>query len=81
MIGDRFIDTTHWQSIAGYSRASRIGQHIAVSGTTAELDSLPPESVRSTYAQTYNCISRGIAAVVELVGASKNLENSIILGA
>lgn len=73
MIGDRYVDSTTWQGIAGYARASRIGQHIAVSGTTADLGSLPEESVESTYAQTHNCIERGMAAVVELGGSVEGI--------
>jgi len=73
MNGERYVDSTPWQSIAGYSRASRMGQYIAVSGTTADLDSLPPEAVDSTYAQTRNCISRGITAVIELGGSVEGI--------
>jgi len=73
MIGKRYIDSTPWQSIAGYSRASRIGQHIAVSGTTADLDSLSPESADSTYAQTLDCLGRGIDAVIDLGGTIEGI--------
>ena len=73
VINERFRDASAWQSIAGYSRASRIGQHIAVSGTTADLDSLSPESAHSTYTQTLNCLGRGIDAVTDLGGSIEGI--------
>ena len=44
-----------------------------MSGTTADLDSLSPESTGSTYAQTRNCLTRGIDAVIDLGGSIEGI--------
>ena len=52
-----------FEEAAAYSRAVRIGQHVAVSGTAAREDG-------DAYAQTREAIGRALAAAAEL-GASK----------
>lgn len=59
-----------WEPIIGYSRAVRIGQHVAVSGTTATVDG---ELVGKgdLYLQTATAI-KIIAGALEQAGASVN---------
>jgi enamine deaminase RidA (YjgF/YER057c/UK114 family) len=52
-----------FEEVAAYSRAVRIGQHVAVSGTAAREGG-------DVYEQTREAIARALAAAVEL-GASK----------
>jgi enamine deaminase RidA (YjgF/YER057c/UK114 family) len=59
--------------MAAYSRAVRVGDLIAVSGTAAT----GPDGVAlhpgDTYAQTRDCIARAVAAVEELGGAAADV--------
>jgi len=73
---DQFLDETPWQGIAGYSRACRVGQVIAVSGTTADLSHLDAESSGSTYAQAIDCLSRALAAVERLGGSIQGISRT-----
>ncbi|GLX97275.1 hypothetical protein Hesp01_52250 [Herbidospora sp. NBRC 101105] len=57
----RFKDGSGWEEQAGYSRAAREGDLIAVSGTTAD----GPDA----YAQTLEALRRGVAAVEALGGS------------
>lgn len=57
----RYKDGSGWEAQAGYSRAAREGDLIAVSGTTAD----GPD----TYAQTLDALRRGVAAVEALGGS------------
>ncbi|WP_156046050.1 DUF885 family protein [Herbidospora cretacea] len=57
----RFRDGSGWEEQAGYSRAAREGDLIAVSGTTAD----GPDA----YAQTLEALRRGVAAVEALGGS------------
>ena len=59
-------DGTTWEDLAGYSRAVRHGNVIAVSGTTAHDDDGRPLSPGDTYAQTEVCLRRVVAAVERL---------------
>lgn len=61
-------DGTGFEELAGYSRAVRIGAHVAVSGTAALAEGvvLYPGDV---YAQTREALARALAAAMEL-GAS-----------
>jgi len=64
----RFRDGGGWEESAGYSRAVRRANHIAVSGTTAEgVD---------TYAQTRAAIERSLAAVRKLGGRTEDVVRS-----
>ena len=67
----RLHDQSPWLDIAGYSRAVRIGQHIAVSGTTAHGADGSALAPGDTYAQAAACLQRVIAAALEL-GASRD---------
>lgn len=64
-----FSTETPWEAIAGYSRAVRIGNVIAVSGTTAsnaagEVQHIGDAGAQATY------IIRKIEAALKLAGAS-----------
>ncbi|MEU6583417.1 RidA family protein [Nocardia sp. NPDC046763] len=63
-----------WEPIVGYSRAVRIGQWIAVAGTTAATPDGPPVGGDDIAEQTREALRRIAAALTE-VGAS--LENVI----
>jgi enamine deaminase RidA (YjgF/YER057c/UK114 family) len=63
----RFRDGGPYEQIAGYSRAARTGQVIAVSGTTAH------DLSADAYGQTRDAIERALAAVVELGGQREDV--------
>ena len=63
----RYRDGGPYEEIAGYSRAARTGQMIAVSGTT------PRDPGGDAYEQTRDAIGRALAAVVELGGRRENV--------
>jgi len=58
-----------WEQIAGFSRATRIGDLIAVSGTTANGLDGDGEQLGDTYAQTLNALDRALAVVGALGGS------------
>ncbi|MGB1286607.1 MAG: RidA family protein [Aggregatilineales bacterium] len=60
---------TIWEEMAGYSRAVRIGNHIAVSGTTATDDDGNLVGADDAYAQTMFIIRKIERALIE-AGAS-----------
>ena len=58
-------DGSGFEELAGYSRAVRVGAHVAVSGTAAMRDGValfPGDA----YAQTREALSRALAAASEL---------------
>lgn len=66
---DRFTDDALWQAEAGYSRAARRGDLIAVSGTTASAPDGQAHSLGDTRAQTADAIDRCLRAVRALGGS------------
>jgi enamine deaminase RidA (YjgF/YER057c/UK114 family) len=63
----RVVDGTRWEELAGYSRAVRHGDQIAVSGTTGHRsDGKPPGD---TYEQARRALERALAAVSQLGGS------------
>nr|WP_218008120.1 DUF885 family protein [Herbidospora sakaeratensis] len=67
----RIKDGSGWEEQAGYSRAAREGDLIAVSGTTAD----GPDA----YAQTLDALRRGIAAVEALGGSRETVFRTRLL--
>ena len=69
-MGDR--ETVHsgapWESLAAYSRAVRVGAHIAVSGTASVDDDGEVVGVGDPYGQAKRCIEI-IAAALQQAGA------------
>ncbi len=67
----RVKDGSGWEEQAGYSRAARQGDLIAVSGTTAD----GPDA----YAQTLDALRRGVAAVEALGGRRETVFRTRLL--
>src|SRR5271165_2517964 len=66
---ERYSDGGSFEPIAGYSRATRRGMRIAVSGTTA-----PEHGAHDgTYEQSLQCLRRVIAAVEALGGRREDI--------
>ncbi len=64
-----YASGTHWESVAGYSRAVKAGSHVHVAGTTATGEDGDIVGVDDVYAQTIQCL-RNIEAALEQAGAS-----------
>ncbi|MFG2044093.1 DUF885 family protein [Dactylosporangium sp. NPDC048998] len=77
--GPRFRDGTGWEETAGYARAARQGDAIAVSGTTAHGPDGSALHPGDTYAQTAECLRRAIAAVERLGGARTSVLRTRLL--
>jgi enamine deaminase RidA (YjgF/YER057c/UK114 family) len=71
-------DGSGFEELAGYSRAVRIGAHVAVSGTAAMADgvALYPGDV---YAQTREALARALAAASELGAAAEDVVRTRLL--
>jgi enamine deaminase RidA (YjgF/YER057c/UK114 family)/ketosteroid isomerase-like protein len=77
--GPRFRDGTGWEESAGYSRAARQGDLIAVSGTTAHGPDGSALHPGDTYGQAVECLRRAVAAVEKLGGARTSVLRTRLL--
>lgn len=71
--GARVLTGSHWEDVAGYCRAQRIGDRILVSGTTAVAGQSRAVAPGNAGAQTTYILDRIIAAVVSLGGQAEDV--------
>jgi enamine deaminase RidA (YjgF/YER057c/UK114 family) len=71
-----FRDDGSWQELAGYSRATRAGGRISVSGTTASAADGSALHPGDTYGQTLAALRRGTDAVEALGGSTADVVRS-----
>ncbi len=64
---------TTWESLAGYSRAVRVGNHIFVSGTTATDPAGNVVGAGDPAAQTRYCLDKIEAAIKQLGGVLSDI--------
>jgi enamine deaminase RidA (YjgF/YER057c/UK114 family) len=76
MVSDRYRDGSGWEVRAGYSRAAREGDRIAVSGTTAHGPDGNALHRGDAYRQTVVCLERAVRAVEELGGRRESILRS-----
>ena len=72
-MAQRFRDGGGFEAVAGYSRAARHGDRIAVSGTGDVASDGSVGHPGDTYAQTRSSLERALAAVVELGGRHQDV--------
>jgi enamine deaminase RidA (YjgF/YER057c/UK114 family)/ketosteroid isomerase-like protein len=77
--GPRFRDGAGWEKRAGYSRAARQGDTIAVSGTTAHGPDGSALHPGDTYGQTVECLRRAVVAVEKLGGTRRSVLRTRLL--
>lgn len=75
----RFRDGSGWQDLAGYSRAVRRGDVIAVSGTTANIPGSSTATTGDTAEQVRDCLRAVIEAVGALGGRPEDIVRTRIL--
>jgi aryl-alcohol dehydrogenase-like predicted oxidoreductase/enamine deaminase RidA (YjgF/YER057c/UK114 family) len=74
----RVLTGSHWEDIAGYCRAQKIGDRILVSGTTAVAGLSRPVAPQDAGAQTTYVLDRIIAAVTSLGGRAEDIARTRI---
>lgn len=74
----RVLTGSHWEDVAGYCRAQRIGDRILVSGTTAVAGLSRPVAPQDAAAQTTYILDRIIAAVTSLGGRPEDIARTRI---
>ena len=72
-MAERYRDGGGFEAVAGYSRAARHGDRIAVSGTGDVTSDGEVGHPGDTYAQTRRSLERALAAVVELGGRREDV--------
>jgi enamine deaminase RidA (YjgF/YER057c/UK114 family) len=72
-VAQRYRDGGGFEVVAGYSRAARHGDRIAVSGTGDVTSDGEVGHPGDTYAQTRRSLERALAAVVELGGRREDV--------
>lgn len=75
----RVREDTELERLAGYSRASRVGSVIAVSGTTANDPDGKALHVGDTAAQTRASLTRAVQCVEELGGTCESVVRTRVL--
>lgn len=76
---ERYRDTSAWEEMAGYSRAARHGDRIAVSGTTAHGPDGSALHPGDTFEQTRTALRRTIEAVERLGGTRSDVIRTRVL--
>ena len=71
--GAQVLTGSHWEDVAGYARAQRIGNRVLVSGTTAVSGLSRAVAPKDAGAQTTYILDRIIAAVVALGGRAEDV--------
>jgi enamine deaminase RidA (YjgF/YER057c/UK114 family) len=74
----RYADETAWQETAGYSRAVRRGNLVAVSGTTATGPSGAALYPGDTLAQARECLVRVAAALAALDASVSDVIRTVV---
>ena len=74
----RYTDSSGWQEQAGYSRAVRRGEVIAVSGTTATGPDGAALCPGDTLGQTRICLQRVLAALAALGGQPADVVRTVV---
>jgi enamine deaminase RidA (YjgF/YER057c/UK114 family) len=69
----RVLTGSHWEDVAGYCRAQRVGERVLVSGTTAVAGLARAVAPGDAGAQTTYILDRIIAAVVALGGRAEDI--------
>jgi len=76
---DRWRSDNSWEDFAGYSRAARSGNLIAVSGTTASGPDGTALHPGDTYAQTLAALNVAVHAIEQLGGSAETVYRTRVL--